>query len=173
MEQDYDYWKYTKIEKWWKSKSWLVRNQTLVILWRIERTRFFVFLVQTTTTGTYKWLEDNFQFALHIVCPSIKPKVSILLMWLHKKWGQTLKRVGLYLPEPCFSHGQLYVAMSRVSRPQDITVFVDGSTKKHGKHRNKTHTKNIVYRQLLQDEKKLFEDSLKYQGENPTFSGNL
>ena len=39
-------------------------------------------------------------------------------MTINKVQGQTLERVGIYLPEPCFTHGQLYVAASRVGLPE-------------------------------------------------------
>ncbi|KAK1343257.1 hypothetical protein QTO34_016035 [Cnephaeus nilssonii] len=37
-------------------------------------------------------------------------------MTINKSQGQTLDRVGIFLPEPIFRHGQLYVAFSRVRR---------------------------------------------------------
>ena len=35
-------------------------------------------------------------------------------MTINKSQGQSMKYVGLYLPEPVFTHGQLYVGLSRV-----------------------------------------------------------
>ena len=34
-------------------------------------------------------------------------------MTINKAQGQTIPIVGIYLPEPVFAHGQLYVALSR------------------------------------------------------------
>ena len=60
-------------------------------------------------------------------------------MTINKSQGQTLNRVGLYLPRPVFSHGQLYVAFSRVRRRSDIKVCVYGENK----------TLNVVYEEVL------------------------
>ena len=69
-------------------------------------------------------------------------------MTINKAPGQTFNRVGIYLERPCFSHVQLYVAFSRAKRFQDVRVQVV-NTSDQGKHRDKTYTRNIVYRQIL------------------------
>lgn len=43
---------------------------------------------------------------------------------INKAQGRTFERLGVYLPEPVFSHGQLYVALSRVGNPDAIQVMV-------------------------------------------------
>ncbi|XP_074271653.1 ATP-dependent DNA helicase PIF1-like [Silene latifolia] len=44
-------------------------------------------------------------------------------MTINKAQGQTLQRTGVYLPKPCFSHGQLYVALSRARSAQELKVL--------------------------------------------------
>jgi hypothetical protein len=64
-----------------------------------------------------------------------------------KAQGQTIPVVGVYLPEPVFSHGQLYVSLSRgVARKTTWVLakpnlLADPSGKK---------TKNIVYKEVLE-----------------------
>ena len=41
-------------------------------------------------------------------------------MTIHKAQGQTLGRVAVLLTEPVFTHGQLYVAASRVGRADQL-----------------------------------------------------
>jgi hypothetical protein len=52
-------------------------------------------------------------------------------MTINKAQGQTLRKAGVLLPEPVFSHGQLYVALSRVGSSADIKLLV-GSTPHQG-----------------------------------------
>lgn len=57
---------------------------------------------------------------------------------INKAQGQSLELCGLHLGTECFAHGQLYVACSRVGKPDNLYVYADKST-----------TKNIVYSQVL------------------------
>ncbi|XP_060801784.1 uncharacterized protein LOC132902069 [Amyelois transitella] len=66
------------------------------------------------------------------------PLKAAFAITINKAQGQTLKVAGIHLEKCCFSHGQLYVACSRVSNPQNLYVF-----SKDGK------TKNIVYKNVL------------------------
>jgi hypothetical protein len=47
-------------------------------------------------------------------------------MTINKSQGQTLKKAGVYLPRSVFSHGQLYVAFSRVGIGEALKVLVVG-----------------------------------------------
>jgi ATP-dependent exoDNAse (exonuclease V) alpha subunit len=82
-------------------------------------------------------------------------------MTINKSQGQTIPNVGVYLPEPVFSHGQLYVALSRATATSNIKVLTgkgdedsekkeDKKEKKNkGKNSRETYTKNIVYTEVL------------------------
>ncbi|CAN0898457.1 ATP-dependent DNA helicase PIF1 [Linum grandiflorum] len=67
-------------------------------------------------------------------------------MTINKSQGQTLDQVGLYLPSPVFSHGQLYVAISRVRSATGIHIVIenDAST-------DPNITRNIVYEEIYAD----------------------
>ena len=69
-------------------------------------------------------------------------------MTVHKSEGQTLQRVGLYLPDPVFSHGMLYTAMSRTTTREGITVLL-GANQKPPQAEDGYYTSNVVYRNVL------------------------
>ncbi|KAK4512392.1 uncharacterized protein ATC70_003091 [Mucor velutinosus] len=70
-------------------------------------------------------------------------------MTINKSQGQTLSNVGLYLPSHVFSHGQLYVAMSRVSKPSSIRIMVDSDISVL-ENLPGHYTHNIVYSEVFQ-----------------------
>ena len=75
-----------------------------------------------------------------------------------------MKKVGLYLHRPVFAHGQLYVVLSRVSRPEDIIVYIDPSENRHGWYGSNPYTDNVVYTTIIQEEIEKFKKSDDYRG---------
>ena len=69
-------------------------------------------------------------------------------MTINKAQGQTFDRVGIYLPSPVFSHGQLYVAFSRARSMETVKVKVIDSHQQ-GKRGERTVTPNVVFREVL------------------------
>ena len=66
-------------------------------------------------------------------------------MTINKSQGQSLNKIGVYLPEPVFGHGQLYVALSRATSPHGLKVLINQQP-----DRRPNETKNIVYKDFLQ-----------------------
>lgn len=77
-------------------------------------------------------------------------------MTINKSQGQTLQRVGIYLPDPVFTHGQLYVAASRVGEKSACTFFVPrpahvAPAAHETVEQSLTYTANVVYGEVLVD----------------------
>ncbi|KAG6687927.1 hypothetical protein I3842_11G098700, partial [Carya illinoinensis] len=66
-------------------------------------------------------------------------------MSINKSQGQTLDLVGIYLPQPVFSHGQLYVALSRAKTISAVKILIQPISIEEPENNS---TKNIVYTEL-------------------------
>ena len=69
-------------------------------------------------------------------------------MTINKAQGQTFDNVGLYLPEPPFTHGLLYVTMSRVQTPASIRIMLNPDNSTQPDQEGFT-TRNVVYHEVL------------------------
>ena len=87
-----------------------------------------------TSTATLPFTMRRKQFP-------IKPAFA---MTANKAQGQTLGKVGIYLGTDFFSHGQLYVAMSRCGDPNSIKIL-----KRRENNSGARNVKNVVYKAVL------------------------
>ncbi|KAJ9553125.1 hypothetical protein OSB04_017170, partial [Centaurea solstitialis] len=62
-------------------------------------------------------------------------------MTINKSQGQSLSKVGLFLRQPVFTHGQLYVVLSRVKSRECLKILIIDD---EGIISNRT--KNVVYK---------------------------
>ncbi|XP_074377375.1 uncharacterized protein LOC141718901 [Apium graveolens] len=74
------------------------------------------------------------------------PVALCYAMTINKSQGQTMQNVGLYLPNSVFSHGHLYVAISRVTTSCGLKIICADEDKTIN-----GYTKNIVYREIFND----------------------
>ncbi|KAL5148274.1 ATP-dependent DNA helicase PIF1 [Glycine soja] len=60
------------------------------------------------------------------------PFIVSYAMTINKSQGQSLEHVGLYLPHRVFSHGQLYVALSRVKSKKRLHILIHDNQEPSG-----------------------------------------
>ncbi|XP_042022850.1 ATP-dependent DNA helicase PIF1-like [Salvia splendens] len=75
------------------------------------------------------------------------PLVVSYAMTINKSQGQSLSHVGLFLRKPVFSHGQLYVAISRVTSRGGLKILVCGDEDDN----RSDATVNVVYKEVFQN----------------------
>jgi len=66
------------------------------------------------------------------------------VMTINKSQGQSLKVVWVFLKDQVFTHGQLYVALSRVTSRQGLKIITCDAEGNHS-----IYAKNIVYKDVL------------------------
>jgi len=71
------------------------------------------------------------------------PILVAFAITINQSQGQGFDHVGIYLPSPVFSHGQLYVALSRCKSIKNLKILIEHNPKDH------KHTKNVVYQEAL------------------------
>ena len=78
-------------------------------------------------------------------------------MTIAKTQGHTCKgRVSVYMPEPVFAHGSLYVALSRVTDPRNLRVCLpEGEHLPRGERASAPEaagavTVNVTFREVLE-----------------------
>ena len=91
--------------------------------------------------------ETDFPFVLRRKQFPIRPAYCITI---NKGQGQSLESVGIFLPSPdaIFSHGQLYVALSRVKNPKGLKVMVCGANYSTS---GGVWIRNVVYREVFKN----------------------
>jgi hypothetical protein len=86
--------------------------------------------------------DTNFSFKLKRRQFPVRLAFSVTI---NKAQGQSVKRVGIDLRVPVFSHGQLYVALSRATNSQNVKVILPAD-------QEHTRTINVVYPEVLANE---------------------
>lgn len=69
------------------------------------------------------------------------PIVVAFVITINKSQGQSFEKVGLYIHRPLFSHGQLYVALSRATNPENIFI--------ENKLNNENFIENVVWEEIF------------------------
>jgi len=67
-------------------------------------------------------------------------------MTINKSQGESLKNVGVYIPSPVFSHGQLHVAISRVTSRDGLRILINDED-----GHDTDVTSNVVYREVFRN----------------------
>ncbi|XP_074352577.1 uncharacterized protein LOC141691718 [Apium graveolens] len=87
------------------------------------------------------------------------PIASCFAMTINKSQGQSLKRVGLYLPGQVFTHGQVYVAISRMTGIEGSVIVNANSEVK-----DQALIKNIVYKEVFNNIQAPTRDTVQIHG---------
>ena len=79
------------------------------------------------------------------------PIVLAFAITINKSQGQSLDKIGIYLPKPVFSHGALYVALSRCTNQRNIRLFIlpIKGVQCGNIELEEAYTENVVYEEII------------------------
>lgn len=121
-------------------------NGTRVVLTKVKRRVLEVRILGSNQTALLPRIKfkptSSDQLPFEFVRQQFPVKLAYA-MTINKSQGQSVKKVGLDLRTPVFTHGQLYVGLSRCTSPGEIKVLLN----EHQLERFKTH--NIVWPEVL------------------------
>lgn len=80
------------------------------------------------------------------------PVTPAYAMTINKAQGQSFDFVGIHLKQPVFSHGQLYVALSRSRNEHNIKIKIENTSRQGITNKlpsDRRFTQNVVYKEVL------------------------
>ena len=86
---------------------------------------------------------DSSRLPVNLQCKQF-PISLCYAMKIIKSQGQSLGHIGIYLPKPVFSHGQLYVAVTRVTSRRGLKILICDKDNKP-----RSSTDNVVYKEIF------------------------
>ena len=92
---------------------------------------------------THATQENEYPFEMRRKQFPIEPAFAVTA---NKSQGQTFDRIGVYLPNNFFSHGQLYVAISRIGSKDNLKIMAPIS---NYNETEETFIDNCVYQEIL------------------------
>ena len=92
----------------------------------------------STTGSDFPFLMRRLQFPVRLA----------YALTFNKAQGQSLEKCGLLLASAVFTHGQLYVGLSRCGDPRNIKIYAPQEEFSNLPH-NRIYAKNIVYNEIL------------------------
>jgi hypothetical protein len=87
----------------------------------------------------FQLCQTETRFPFHLIRRQFPIRIAFA-MTINKAQGQTLDSVGIYLTNSVFTHGQLYVALSRVKNPKKVFVYLPKGDS----------TNNVVYKEIFE-----------------------
>ncbi|XP_045810318.1 ATP-dependent DNA helicase PIF1-like [Trifolium pratense] len=103
-----------------------------------KHAREMVFLPRMDLVPTDSGLPFKFSRRQFLIC-------LFFAMTINKSQGQSMSKVGLYLPRRVFTHGQLYVAISKVTTKRGLKVLILDEDGKPS-----STTLNVVYPEIFE-----------------------